>query len=128
MNKEPNTAKARWDFAIKRLPSLNMAVDMKRANSFAYDCTSLETITVFFNFNELYANENNFFYEPSAHSLCVSLADDFLNRRISNSRSLPICLTGSFKFSKTDYFIIVFNIFNIQDYTMIYRKFRWQKF
>jgi hypothetical protein len=101
MNKEMNDAIAKWNFTLNKLPVLGLTAEeelrrrsgMKRAKSYANE-SELEAITVLFDLNVLYANENQFFYEHSVQSLCVSLAEDLVHRRLGVSRSLPICLTG----------------------------------
>ena len=96
-----NNAKAKWNLALNKLPILGLTAKeelrrrsgMKRAKICANEA-ELDAITVLFDLNVLYANEYEFFYEHGAQSLCVSLAEDLVHRRLGVSRSLPICLTG----------------------------------
>lgn len=102
MNKE-NIGKAKWNFVLNKLPIIAAeAVDesgrkkpLKRAKS-SQD-SDLDQITILFDTDALFENENQFFNEQTNQSLCKSISEDFYQRRTNSSYSLPIYLTGLYE-------------------------------
>lgn len=100
-----NIGRAKWNIVMNKLPTLTRSeslshgdkrqLQMKRAKS-CVD-SDADQITILFDLDALFENELKFFNEQTDQSLSKSIAEDFYQRRMNTSYSLPMCLAGLFE-------------------------------